>query len=665
MDFAPSGAATDTHSLERTNNLNNLLKAAPGNSGLKQPMRIILGSLLALLCLSGYVSNLTLFNSISFVFGSIAALIALQILGLRWGVATAAIGASYTIFAWGHSVAVIVFTLEVVIVSAFARRTGHLAIADGLFWVFIGGPIVFLLYTVYVGTDLDTSAFIALKQSINGVFNAVVASMLLTILRQLFPAFRSNIPAGSFASMIFQVMALVSIGLAATLVVLESRSLYARSLGTVASSMYTVALLVREEYDNGTPSQIGPLIERTIVPVLDRVDGRVDAARDIAIAAVLEDGSLRNIFGTVNSGNGAVTLKETRTGLLKWSPSGDMPEMQRSRNSRYVLRLDVEAIPELRQVLVEFSAAAHIDELEAEGRRNLVILSLAVLAILFVSRIVAQWLSNPLRRITRDGEIIIDQIIRGKPYHPLPTGEMTDYRRLTDTINEASGRLAAAFADLNGLTRTLEAKVKERTSDLALMSQVARQTKSAVVITDAAGRTTWVNDAFIRMTGYDLEDLRGKTPGSLLQRTPPSDTDAATMRNGLMQMEGFSVELFNHSKDGTAYWVAIECTPLVDEHGVHTGFIAIETDITERRRAAEELSKSVARLNLATAAAQLGVWSFDAESGQLQWNDRNHELHGTINSREDLMDEWLSLLPTADAERLRAMFRGEAPKGNR
>jgi PAS domain S-box-containing protein len=46
---------------------------------------------------------------------------------------------------------------------------------------------------------------------------------------------------------------------------------------------------------------------------------------------------------------------------------------------------------------------------------------------------------------------------------------------------------------------------------------VASRTSNGVVITDAAGVIAWVNDGFTRMTGYRLDEVTGKRPGSVLQ----------------------------------------------------------------------------------------------------------------------------------------------------
>ena len=58
--------------------------------------------------------------------------------------------------------------------------------------------------------------------------------------------------------------------------------------------------------------------------------------------------------------------------------------------------------------------------------------------------------------------------------------------------------------------------------EIEMLSLVASATDNMVIITDARGHTTWVNNAFTRRTGYTLDDMEGKTPGSVLQREETS-----------------------------------------------------------------------------------------------------------------------------------------------
>ena len=116
------------------------------------------------------------------------------------------------------------------------------------------------------------------------------------------------------------------------------------------------------------------------------------------------------------------------------------------------------------------------------------------------------------------------------------------------------------------------------------LAMVANTTTNMVILTDTKGRIEWVNPAFTRITGYTLEEVAGKTPGSFLVG-PESDVLASVlMRERLLKGEGFKdVEIINYTKEGKPYWVSIEVHPLHDKSGKVVQFVAIETDITERK----------------------------------------------------------------------------------
>ncbi|MBT1700210.1 PAS domain S-box protein [Fulvivirgaceae bacterium PWU4] len=124
-------------------------------------------------------------------------------------------------------------------------------------------------------------------------------------------------------------------------------------------------------------------------------------------------------------------------------------------------------------------------------------------------------------------------------------------------------------------------KAEEENRRLAM---VANTTTNMVVLADGEGKIAWVNPAFTRITGYSLEEVKGKKPGSFLQGPATDGAIIALMREKLSKGTGFKdVEIINYNKDGKPYWVSIEVQPIYDRAGQVTQFIAIQSDITERK----------------------------------------------------------------------------------
>jgi PAS domain S-box-containing protein len=165
--------------------------------------------------------------------------------------------------------------------------------------------------------------------------------------------------------------------------------------------------------------------------------------------------------------------------------------------------------------------------------------------------------------------------------------------------------------------RTAEALAREMMAQMDRMSLVVHRTSNAVVITNVQRRITWVNEGFERITGYSAAEAIGHNPGELLQCEGTDTQTVARMREALNAGRGFFGEILNRSKHGDIYWLAVEIQPLHDRDGQLNGFMAIETDITERKRADAELQASQAFLHNTGRIAGVGGWEFDLQTQRL------------------------------------------------
>jgi two-component system sensor histidine kinase/response regulator len=150
-----------------------------------------------------------------------------------------------------------------------------------------------------------------------------------------------------------------------------------------------------------------------------------------------------------------------------------------------------------------------------------------------------------------------------------------------------------AMADMKLLADKLRARgqelkvtnqqLRESEKNAKQLALIAARTENSVIITDAVGKVQWVNESFVRLTGYTLEESMGKTPGALLQGLESDRDVIAFMSAKVKAGEGFHAELLNYNKNGQKYWVSIEVQPIRDETGAVTNFMAIESDITIRK----------------------------------------------------------------------------------
>ncbi|MBX7182281.1 MAG: PAS domain S-box protein [Bacteroidia bacterium] len=208
------------------------------------------------------------------------------------------------------------------------------------------------------------------------------------------------------------------------------------------------------------------------------------------------------------------------------------------------------------------------------------------------------------------------------------------------------GELKEFFGIIQDITED-----KAREEKLKILSQMAEENINAVVIADAEGRINWINESFVRMTGYTSEEVMGKKPGSFLQG-PETDTIAAEyLSSQIKKGEPFNTEIVNYTKSGVKYWVRIQGQPIKNDKNDIIGFFALEEEITkekenERRfqKALENIGDNVWEHDFTTGItyfsksenAFLGYPTDELIKNQQLWRQRVHrsDIHKLLESEE-------------------------------
>ena len=137
---------------------------------------------------------------------------------------------------------------------------------------------------------------------------------------------------------------------------------------------------------------------------------------------------------------------------------------------------------------------------------------------------------------------------------------------------------------------------KRAEESLRLLGSAVDQTKESIVITDAeldlpGPKIIFVNPAFTKMTGYNEADAVGKTP-RILQGSRTDRTVLNRLRENLEHGKVFEGETINYRKDGTEFNMEWQIAPLRNASGKITHFVAVQHDITERKRLDARLFQS-------------------------------------------------------------------------
>jgi len=148
------------------------------------------------------------------------------------------------------------------------------------------------------------------------------------------------------------------------------------------------------------------------------------------------------------------------------------------------------------------------------------------------------------------------------------------------------GGLAVHLRDVSAKRRAQE--------QLRLLESSIARLNDIVIITEAAPfslpgpRIVFVNDAFERRTGYSREEVMGRTP-RLLQGPHTQRLGLDQIRYALEQWQPVRVDLINYKKNGEAFWVDLDVSPVWDKARKLTHWVAVGRDITDRKIAAEKI----------------------------------------------------------------------------
>ncbi|PTB19767.1 PAS domain-containing sensor histidine kinase [Trinickia symbiotica] len=142
-------------------------------------------------------------------------------------------------------------------------------------------------------------------------------------------------------------------------------------------------------------------------------------------------------------------------------------------------------------------------------------------------------------------------------------------------------------------------------------------------VLDMHGRITHVNPAFCRMTGWDESDLVGKTPPFPYW---PRDSYPEMQRQIDMTLRGKApssgFELRVRRKDGSIFHARLYVSPLIDSSGRQTGWMSSMTDITEPKRAREELAAAHERFTTVLESLDAAVSVLAADEAELLFANR-------------------------------------------
>ena len=169
----------------------------------------------------------------------------------------------------------------------------------------------------------------------------------------------------------------------------------------------------------------------------------------------------------------------------------------------------------------------------------------------------------------------------------------------------------AALASFRDITRSklTEDALRQSEEKLRLTFE---SIKEGITIADLEGRIIMTNEAGLRMSGYKRkEELIGRSGLEFILETDRSSAIADLLKQ-LKNEVGSTLSYYTIvDKYGIKYDAEVSASVMPDIHGTPAGFIVVVRDITERKRAIEELRKSEERYRLVTENVSDVIWIMD------------------------------------------------------
>jgi PAS domain S-box-containing protein len=204
----------------------------------------------------------------------------------------------------------------------------------------------------------------------------------------------------------------------------------------------------------------------------------------------------------------------------------------------------------------------------------------------------------------------------------------------------------------------------------AQQAGIVEATRHPIVRTDAERKITWINPAFTDLTGYSLDDARGKSPGALLQGEDTDPQTVAALRAALNAPAPIKTTILNYTRAKRPYWLEIEIQPIRDAAGALEGFQAVATDISDlvaaRERESAALADARARellLNQVCEATSIGGWKYDVANQTLTCTDSFHRLLKAAPGTLDRLENFVAFAEPDAVNRISYLIRTAVKTG--
>jgi PAS domain S-box-containing protein len=233
------------------------------------------------------------------------------------------------------------------------------------------------------------------------------------------------------------------------------------------------------------------------------------------------------------------------------------------------------------------------------------------------------WFPEPLEKITAD--LLRDGHWAGELWHTRRDGTTIVVASRWVLERGESPRTLETNTDISERRRS-EEELRGSLRELADL-KFALDESSIVAFTDQRGRITYVNDKFCEISKYSREELIGQDHRIINSSYHPKEYIRNLWRT-IARGRVWRGELRNRAKDGSIYWVDTTIVPFLDDRGKPFQYVAIRYEITDRKKAEEELRESNVLLQSVIEGSSDAIYLKDAWGRYLLANTSAKEIIG-------------------------------------
>jgi PAS domain S-box-containing protein len=237
----------------------------------------------------------------------------------------------------------------------------------------------------------------------------------------------------------------------------------------------------------------------------------------------------------------------------------------------------------------------------------------------------------PAVRSIASGEEIVDEEF----FYALPEGARLSMRCNSSPVRAKDGAIVAAVLTMADITEQ-----KRQEERLAHLAGLLDNTEDAIVAVDAQWFVTVWNAGAERLYGWTADEVLGRHTLEVA-RLEMSHEQRTEARLAAAEQGRWRAEVIAYRKDGAPVWVEVINVAMRDARGQITGYLGIHRDVTERRRAMQELREAQRRVETILESVTDAFVAVDRDWRYTYINDRAlsrmRDRKGTALAREDVI----------------------------